>query len=382
MKDIAGLLAKAAEKTGFQRDFFKEENIPTDSSNIVIIPFFGDLRSLFVLSTFLLHRYKEQDKPSKYIIFCGWPGFASLFPYVDEYWSIANESHVKKLYLTVDGFGNDGELVGQYCRNLNQYFFEDVVDVAAQFSPYYKGGLTDEFWNKYKQIKRFSPEVPSSALIGKEFNKDFAEKGGFKILVYPSTHIVNWHNNSVRAIPVPKDFWAALISRLLASRFMPVVCKSFMTHDLSAEFSKNCIYFSDMDMGKVLSVMRMTGCVLDVFSGISRLALAAKTPCVILDERTKYVGLKEYEIDDLCGYDIPKKYIFSFSTIIEGGNAASWDFDILNSVVIKLNEFLPSLDRNLLPSTGQSLEIVSYDLVRSRKLKRLGTRLLKVPKDD
>lgn len=382
MKDIAGLIAKAAEKTGFRRDFFKEENIPTDSSNIVVIPFFGDLRSIFILSTFLLHRYKEQDRPSKYIIFCSWPGFAPLFPYVDEYWSIENDSHVKKLYSSANGFENDSELVGHYYRNLNQYFFEDVVDVAAQFTPYYNRGLTDAFWQKYKQIKRFLPVVPSSAVIGKDFNKDFAEKGGFKILVYPSMYMTNWHNNQTRLLSIPKDFWSVLIKRLLAEKFMPVICKSFMTHDLSADFSNSCIYFSETDMGSVLSAMRMTGCVLDVFNGVSRLALAARTPCVILDERTKYVGLKEYEIDDLCGLDIPKKYIFSFSTIIDGGNAASWDFDIFNSVIIKLNDFLPNLDRNLLPSTGQSLETVSYDLVRNRKLKRIGTRLLKIPKDD
>jgi hypothetical protein len=382
MKDIAGLIAKAAEKTGFQRDFFKEENIPTEASNITVIPFFGDLRTLFILSAFLLHRFKEQDKPSKYIILCSWPGFGALFPYVDEYWSIQNESHVKKLYPSANGFENNNELIGHYYRNLNQYFFEDVVEVAAQFTPYYERGLTDSFWHKYKQIKRFLPGVPSSAVIGKEFNKDFAEKGGFKVLIYPSSHITNWNNNQTRLMPVSKDFWSALIKRLLAERFVPVICKGFMTHDLSSEFSKSCVYFSETDISKVLSVMRMTGCVLDVFNGISRLALAAKTPYVVLDERTKYVGLKEYEIDDLCGSDIPKKYIFSFSTIIDGGNAASWDFDIFNSIVIKLNEFLPSLDRNLLPSTGQSLEVVSYDLVRDRKLKRIGTRLLKVPKDE
>jgi hypothetical protein len=382
MKDIAGLIAKAAEKTGFQRDFFKEENIPTESSNITVIPFFGDLRSLFILSTFLLHRYKEQDKPSKYIILCSWPGFAPLFPYVDEYWSIQNESHIKKLYPSASGFENKNELVGHYYRNLNQYFFEDVVDANNQFQPYYNFGLADAFWQKYKQIKRFLPAVPSSALIGKEFNKEFAEKGGFKILVYPSTHMINWHNNQARFLAVPKDFWSALINRLLAEKFVPVICKGFMTHDLSSEFNKSCIYFSDTDIGTVLSVMRLTGCVLDVFNGISRLALAARTPFVAIDERAKYVGLKEYELDDLCGSDVPKQYIFSFSTIIDGGNASSWDFDIFNSIIMKLNDFLPSLDRNLLPPAGHSLETVSYDLVRNRKLKRIGIRLLKVPKDN
>lgn len=382
MKDIAGLIAKAAEKTGFQRDFFNIDNVPTDAANITIAPFFGDLRSLFILSSLLLHRYKEQDKPSKYLIICGWPGFSCFFPYVDEYWSIQSDIHIKKLYFSASGFGNKNELIGQYYRNLNQYFFEEVVPIDTYFTTYYDKGLTNVFWDKYKQVNRFLPLVPSSALISKEFNREFNEKGGYKVFIYPITHITSWHHNQCHLIQTPKEFWIALIKRLLSEKFVPVICKSFGTYDLSAEFSKSCVYFSDSDIGKILTVMRMTGCVLDIFSGISRLALAARTPFVYVDERARYIGMKEYEIDDLCGINIPKKYIFSFPTIIDGGSIASWDFDIFNSIVIKLHDFLPTVDKETLPSTGQSLDYVAYDLVRSKKLKRIGTRLLKMPKDE
>lgn len=382
MKDIAGLIAKAAEKTGFQRDFFNVDNIPTDAANITIAPFFGDIRSFFILSSLLLHRYKEQDRPSKYLIVCGWPGFSCLFPYVDEYWSIQSDAHIKKIYPAVNSFSNKSELISQYFRNLNQYFFEDVVALDTQFVTYYDKGITDAFWQKYKQVKRFLPTVPSSAILSKDFNREFMEKGGYKVFLYPSVYINNWHNNHCRLIQAPREFWVALIQRLLKEGFLPVICKSFGTYDLSAEFSRSCIYFSDYDMSKVLTVMRMTGCVLDLFSGISRLALAARTPFIYVDERARYVGLKEYEIDDLCGISIPKKYIFSFSTIIDGGTGASWDFDIFNSIIIRLQDFLPTVDKEKLPSTGQSLDNVPYDQVRNKKLKRIGTRLLKMPKDE
>lgn len=382
MKDIAGLINKAAEKTGFQRDFFNNDNIPTDAANITIAPFFGDIRSFFILSSLLLHRYKEQDKPSKYLIICGWPGFSCLFPYADEYWSIQSDVHIKKMYPSVNGFTNKGDLISHYFRNLNQYFFEDVVSLDLQFEPYYDKGLTDAFWSKYKQVKRFLPSVPSSATLSKDFNREFMEKGGYKVFIYPAIYITNWHNNQPRFIQTPREFWVALVKRLLKEGFLPVICKSFGTYDLSAEFNKSCIYFSDSEMGKVLTVMRMTGCVLDIFSGISRLALAARTPFVYVDERARYIGLKEYEIDDLCGINIPKKYIFSFSTIIDGGTVASWDFDIFNSIIMRLQDFLPTVDKERLPSTGQSIEVVSYDQVRTKKLKRIGTRLLKMPKDE
>jgi hypothetical protein len=135
-------------------------------------------------------------------------------------------------------------------------------------------------------------------------------------------------------------------------------------------------------MNKVMAAMRLTGCVLDVFSGISRFALAARTPFICVDDRGRYVGTKEFEIDDLCGFNIPKKYIFSFSTIIDGGNRTTWDFDIFNLLVARLRDFLPLIDREQLPPATYSLENVSYDVVREKKLKRIGARLLKTPKDD
>lgn len=361
MIDVNGLIVKAVNKTGFHRDFYNKDNVPTDPSNVMVITFFGDLRSLFVLSTLLLHRYKEQDKPSKYIILCSWPGFSSLFPYIDEYWSIQSDTHVKKLYSTANGFINNNELLGQYYRNLNQYFFEDVMD-ANYFHAYYDKGLTNLFWSKYREVKRFFPGIPSAAVMGKEFNKNFMEKGGIKVFVYPFQQI-------------SREFWVTLINRLLSENFTPVICKSFLTHDLSQEFSKSCIYFSEVDIGKVLSIMRLTGCVIDIFSGISRLALLARAPFIAVNERAKYVSYKEYELDDLCGINIPRKYIFSFLTNIV--DSETWDFDILNPLIGRLKDFLP--DRDKLPSTGQSLDTISYDVVREKKLKRIGTRLLKLP---
>ena len=88
------------------------------------------------------------------------------------------------------------------------------------------------------------------------------------------------------------------------------------------------------------------------------------------------------DIDDLCGKMIPMKYIFSFSTIITDGTASSWRQDIFQSVWKKLEDFLPDLDRDRLPSTNESNELVSYgDLVRVRRKKKFGTRFIKVEKD-
>lgn len=381
MRDILGFLEKAAEKTGFDRQVYNLNNVPTDPSNITVIPYFGELKGLFVLSSLLLHRFKEQERPSKYLIMCSWPGFGDLFPYVDEYWSIQSEVHLKKIYPSAIGLDNRNELLGTYFRNLHQYFFEDVIP-DSYFKTYYEHGLTDAFWQKFKQVKRFLPTIQASIGLGKEVVKEFAERGGFKVFVYPTFFVNKWHHNRTKVINAPKDFWAALIRRLLKEKFQPVVCKNAFTHDLSSEFSRDCIYFNGNSASKLLTAMRLSSCVLDMFNGTSRFALAARTPFVTVDERQRYMALKEYELDDLCGLYVPKKYIFSSATIIESGGLASWDFDIFNLLMLRLKEFLPTIDKEKLPTTNQSLEVVSYDCVRNKKFKKIGARLLKIPKDD
>lgn len=379
--DVAGLLRKAAEKTGFNREKYDERLIPTDAANIAVMPFFGDLRSLFVLSSILLKRFREQYRASKYFVLCSWPGFQSLFPYVDEYWGVADESIISNFYSGASQFKNKSSYSSAYYRNLNHYFFEDVIIPHEEFKDIYGNGIENKFWQKYREIKRTLPGVLSSSQLGKDFNKELASRGGYKIFVYPSIHLTTWHNGETTTIKTSKDFWVFLLKRLIKEKYTPVVYKGLLTYDVSSELTDNCVYVTEPDMGKVISAMRATGCVLDIFSGISRYALAARCPFVMVDERARYAALKEYELDDICGSNLPKQYIFSFPTIIEGGGPDTWDFNILNNVIARLNNFLPELNRDEWPSTGESTEVISYEKVRQKKNKRLGTRLLKVPND-
>lgn len=97
MSSVVDFLKRAADRNGFNRDRFEERKIPNDFSDICILPFFGDIRSLFLLSSFLLNPFKNNFKSSKYFILASWPGFQTLFPYVDEYWSLDDFSQVKKI---------------------------------------------------------------------------------------------------------------------------------------------------------------------------------------------------------------------------------------------------------------------------------------------
>jgi hypothetical protein len=205
--------------------------------------------------------------------------------------------------------------------------------------------------------------------------------GGYKVLIHPTRNIQVWKQGRAGQLPMDKPFWVTLARKLLENKMVPVVWRSFMSHDLSPDLPESCIHFADPDISRVLGAMRACGCVLDVFNGLSRLAIMARTPFVALDERQRYASLKEFEVDDLCGRGVPHEYIFSFPTILEGNANSAWDFTVLNNVTARLSSFLPSLNRDLWPPTGESTDIVPYESVRKCKAKRIGVRLLKVPRD-
>lgn len=377
---VGDFLKRAADRNGFVRERYEERRVPTDIDGLVVMPFFGDWRGMLLLSSWFLHRYKETHKPSKYFILASWPGYQGMFPYVDEYWAIAEENQVKKFYEKADGFRNRGDMAAIYQRNLNE-FFRDVVDWRQVVEPYYHQGILQNFWDTYKVVKRFLPHVPSAAMLGKDFMKELAVRAGYKVFISPLQFVQSWRNGKVEHVPVKKEFWMELVKRLLKEGFVPVIWQNLLSFDLSAEFTSECLYIGDRDISKVLSVMRASGCVLDVYGGLSRLAIAARCPFVALDERSRYSNLKEQEVDDLCGKSLPKEYIYAFSTIIADGTPYAWNNDLFNNITNKLNKFLPALNRDEWPATGESTEIVLYDNVRKTKNKKIGARLLKVTRD-
>jgi hypothetical protein len=224
--------------------------------------------------------------------------------------------------------------------------------------------------------------VPSSAILGKEFAKQLAAKAGFKVFFSPTVYCKRWDSGRAKNYSVKKEFWAELIDKLLSNNYVPVIWQNELTYDLSQDYVDKCLFVNDPDVSKILSAMRATGCVLDVFNGISRFAIAARCPFLAVDERSRYNNLREYEIDDICAADLPKQYIFTFSTIITDGQVQNWRNDILQNIVKRLDSFLPSLVRDEWPSTMEMFNQFDYkNTVREIERKKLGTRLLRVIRD-
>lgn len=380
MLEIPEFLKKSAENCGFVRESYNESKMPTTSRNITVLPFFGDSRADFVLSTLLLKRYREEIKGSKYFILCSWPGRKFLYPFVDEYWSIKDLSTIREFYLESCGFRNNSDILLNYYKDLNQCFYE-VLDIK-ELERFYNNGLTDDFMGAFHSIKRFLPMIPSKGILGTDFNRVLANRSGLKIILCPYTHIKIWRNK-VENRKISKDFWIALVERLLKEGYVPIIVNNFQSHDLTIDFNqRDCVFFPEYDMAKILSMMRAGDCVLDIFTDFSRLAGIARMPYVQVTERFRYMKEKDFELDDLCLDRLPKQYIFSFTTIIEKGTEQQWNLNIFDNIVARLNSFLEDLDSDDIPTASELSEEVSYKSVRVRKLKQLGIKFIKVPKEE
>lgn len=371
--NMISFLKRASDRTGFIRETYIENNIPTISSNVTVMPFFGDVRSTFILSSLLLRRYKEHERT--YFIFCSWPGLQELFPFVDEYWSVKDNSSVQSLALSANNFYNTSDLNTSYTRSLIQHF-ENVV-TYDDLKCYYDNGITPKFWEDFKNIKRFLPAVPSSNRLSDVLKAEMNRRSGHKIVVYPSFKVRSWRRGNLEYVDAPRDFWVTLIERLLSEGYVPVVYQNAFTYDMSMDFADKCIWLVSKNVSDIMSAMRTAGCVLDIHSGVSRLAVAARCPFVCLDERARYVHHKEYEIDDLCAEGLPRQYALTLSSLITEAGINEWQSNVIDTIMIRLGKFLPSLDRNNLPSGTESYDEVSYDRVRDRKERRMGVRFIK-----
>lgn len=376
--EVSAILKRAADKSGLSRSRYKERNIPTSVESVTVFPFFGDTRSSFVLSSLLLKRVREELKGSRYFVLVSWPGWEGLYPYVDEYWQPDDSSVVEKLIREASGFSNSSSACSLIGKSLNQYFYDVMSDVDLE--PFYNAGLTQAFFERFRHVKVSLPSVPSASSLGHEEHK-LLSRSESKVFVRPSRLMWSWRAGASSPVKVPRDFWLALLEHMVAEGFRPVVYNDLSCHDINQEAPKECLRFQSMDILRELSLMRSCDCVLDVFGADSRLALAARCPFLCFDERQRFNSLKEYEVNDLCGSSLDREYIFSFAALVEKGNHAVWKSNLFDHMVVRLNAMRSNMNRDLWPAPVESNDIVPYDSVRKRKLKKFGTRFIKIERD-
>lgn len=376
--DVSAIIKRAVEKAGAVRTRYRERDVPTSVESVTVFPFFGDRRSSFVLSSLLLRRIKEELKGSRYFVLVSWPGDEGLYPYVDEYWQVEDESALRRLADGASGFGNSSAVVPLIHRSLNQYFYDVMSE--KDLLPYYNCGLTAGFFERFRHVKVSLPSVPSASVLGPEIHRELSRAGN-RVFVAPCREVSSWNGGTEVRLKASKEFWTALLKRLLSEGFMPVVHCDPFCHDMSSDFSSSCLNLGRVDTVKSLSAMRACGMMVDPFCGTSRMAFAARCPFVCFDERQRFNALKDYEINDLCGRGVPREYIFSFAALVEKGDESVWKSNLFDHMVVKLKEMQSGSDRDSWPAPVETNEIVPYDSVRKKKLKKLGSRFIKVDRD-
>jgi hypothetical protein len=370
-------LNNSSEKLGFKREVFLDSNVPTDLNDLLFIPIFCDFKYSFVFSSILLNQYKNKIKNSKYIITCSYPGFSQLFKPADEYWSFCDFKHFKNIYEGSCEFENKSKLYTNLIRSFNENYRE-VVN-SNVFNLYYNNGFKEKFWKDFGELCLNFPMVPSSATLGKETLRLINENSGYKIFILPSFYLNSWNSGRNTKVQAQKSFYIELIKYLKKENVYPVVWNHPTGYDLTSEFSdhSDCLFINEYDISKVLSAMRLTGCVLDLFNGSSWLSKIARTPALVFDERSRYFNTKENELNDFATIETPNKICFNFVSSITNGSIKYWENDIFTTIKNNLLNFVPFLDRDSWTTTAELSRPASISHLRKIKNKKLGTRFIK-----
>ena len=354
-------LKRAAEQCGFSRDVFTDNNVPTNHANVLFLPFLGDLKSMFLLSSNILKPYKE-SRSSKYLIMGSWPGCQSLFPYVDEYWSV-KDSNISKLASNAISHYNNSDVYALSLRNLRNWF--DVIESSE-----IKGKSTAE------DISLFLPAIPSNSILSENF-KEGLKKSGQKVVVYPVRNVKSWQKGKIDKLNVSPNFWSELLNRLISEGMTPAIYMDNFTYNLSSEFGDKCLYITSENMSHTLCAFHQIGCILNLFSDIDKLAIAARCPYVSVNERRCYIEGKDYEIEEICG-DIERKSIFSFST--HTLNGINWDTNLFDIIVKNIKDL--QLTEKKQSITSEINKSVPYNKVRKRQAQKKGIKFIKKRPDE
>ena len=362
MSEIRDFIGRAVDRMRLNREVFSDKQVPDSLSKVRIVPFFGDVKSEFVLATLLLHRLFPKD----YLIVCSWPGHWGIYPHINEYWSPKDENALGDLVRHSCGF--DNKSLNVYERLLLRYF--ENVSLPHEFVlPYYSDGFSTKYFDELKDIEYVLPSIPSAKI---NFEGD---RNKPKIFLSPTKYAYRWGQGREEKGLLEDRFWYDLTKSVIKNGYSPVVLQNYDTYDLSPKLAGQCFFTTEQNLLTILGVMRACDCVLDVFNGLSRYALMARCPYLVCDERQRYFGTHDYVLDDMCGKRIPRSFVFSFAPLASGTSSL-----IIDALLNKLNEFVPILDRNTWPSTIQQTVYLSYDDVRKRRSQKVGMKFITVPK--
>ena len=360
MSEVLDYIQRVVLRCGLKREKFQDNALPKSITSVKVIVHFSDFKSDFLLSTLLLPRLVDD---SQYTILLSWTGKSGLYDCVDEYWCVNDEMLLTDIARNIQS--NKLAKAIDYEKMLLKYF-DNVINSYDLILPYYNNGLTKAYFDKFNTIEYYLPTIPSVQLPGNSNKK--------RIFIHPCKAIKQWINGHETYTGIDVKLWSALIQTLVDHKYLPVIYQDQFAYDLSAEFSSNCVYVVEKNILSVLGAMRVCDCVLDVFSGIYRYAIIARGSFLVCDDRQRYFETSEYVIDDLCSSNLNYSNFFTFAPLLNTSNK-----HILEAIVNRVDKFVKQINNQSSPSSISSTQQLTYNSVRRRELRRLGTRLIKVP---
>ncbi len=364
--EVSHFLQRAADKLGYNREFFAEKDIPKDTSDIRVLVCLWDVRSLSIFSSLIFNQLRKIE--NKYIIMVGWPGFKALFPNVNEFWSLKSLSEYRALALGASDGSNRSDALLPLVRGLN-YYFEDVQEEAVL--DYFDNGLTERYFREFKNIHKFLPNIQS---LNSQFQSQINNKKKCVIL-FPSIKINLWRARVLEKIDISKDFWLYLCKRLLKEGYTPFLYQNQFTYDLSPELTDQCLYMGAEKLEQILAIFNQVGLSIDIFSGISKFALIARCAAIVVDQHLRYVDQKDYQFDSLMQTNQVKN-IYSFPLTASQGDEESWRVGFVDNLLNNLKEIDNSSDVKFL-NTNTIEEEIQFSDLGDFKLNKFSLKMFK-----
>ena len=373
---VSDFLKITSKKLNFSRDKYTEKNIPSNFDQITVFFNLGDLRNTLSLSSMILPRFRKETKSLRYFIVFGYPGFSSLFPYADEYWSFDPENFFK-IYNGSCGLDNSINLKTIYLRHLNENFREVIK--SENFNDIYDHYFLKRYWDKNKNIRIILPQIINSLASNDSFVEKYSNINiDKKIFIFPNKTMQVIRKGKLVFEEIKSEFWTNLIKKLLENNISVFCIKHPLTHDVSSNFidEKNILFFNELDVNQIMSLMRMSGCVFDFFSGISRLAIISRTPYILADERIRYFNYREYEFEDVVGESLHGERFFIFADLMNSNNDLY--NNIASNIISKIDKIIKN-NKGIL-SSEYTDKLSNYQNVRYYQSKKMGLQFLKFPK--
>ena len=373
---VSDFLKITSKKLNFNREKYIEKNIPSNFDQITVLFNLGDLRNTLSLSSMILPKFRKETKSLRYFIVFSYPGFSSLFPYADEFWSFDQENFLR-IYNSSLGLDNFNSLKTIYLRHFNENFREVIK--SESFNDIYDHFFLKRYWEKNKNIRIILPQIINSYSSNDVFVEKYSNiNTNRKIFIFPNKTMQIIRKGKLTYEEIKVEFWINLIKKLLNNNISVICVKHPLTHDISSHFidEKNILFFNEIDLNQIMSLMRMSECVFDFFSGISRLAIAARTPYILADERIRYFNYKEYEFEDVVGESLYGDRFFIFADLLNANNDLY--SNIASNIISKIDK-IKKISKGILSSEYID-KLSNYQNVRYYQSKKMGLNFLKFPK--